>query len=135
LIIAVLVVVIVASAGFLILRNGAGQKAQDQNPPSATTTQTLSGSNEESNTITYTEGSFSPSSLTAKVGESITILNKSNETIQFASDPHPLHSDNAELNVGAIAPGETRTFMVSKQGMWKYHNHLASTERGNIVVQ
>jgi len=86
-------------------------------------------------TITYDGSSFSPSSLTVKVGDAIEITNQSSASLAFNSDQHPTHTDEPELNVGTIDAGQTKTFNVTKAGSWGYHNHLNPSQKGMIVAQ
>jgi plastocyanin len=86
-------------------------------------------------TITYSSRGFSPSSITVKAGSTIKIVNSSNEQVEFNSDSHPTHTDNSELNVGAIEPGGSATITVNDIGTWGYHNHLDESEAGTIIVQ
>ncbi len=129
------VVAVIVLAGFFFLRNGSTGEADQKTGQEKTDSTNQTTKQQMAGTITYVNGQFSPSSLTIKAGETVTILNKSNDTLDFSSDPHPAHTDNSELNAGIIGPGETRTFTIAKAGSWKFHNHLESTERGEIVVQ
>lgn len=128
---------VVALSGFFILKamdrskvNTDSSSNQEANSSNATSSASLGG-----NSIVFENGEFSPSTLTVKAGDTITLKNNSNEPIQFDSDPHPLHTDNTELNVGTVNPSETRSFTVDKKGSWGYHNHLAPDEKGKIVVE
>lgn len=85
--------------------------------------------------IRYTNSGFTPVKVSVKAGTQITILNDSSSELDFNSDPHPSHTDNAEFNVGKIAQGEDKTFAVTKLGTWGYHNHLNPDDKGSIVVQ
>lgn len=85
--------------------------------------------------ITFDGTSFSPSELRAKAGESIAVKNMSTGIMQFSSDPHPTHTLFPELNLGAIGPGSSRTFTISKSGTYSYHNHLNPSQKGTIVVE
>jgi plastocyanin len=86
-------------------------------------------------TITYGNSGFSPSSVTVKAGESIKVTNSSSSDLDFASDPHPVHTDEPELNAGSIAPGSSKTFKVSNKGTWGFHNHENENHEGTIIVQ
>lgn len=88
-----------------------------------------------SSTITYSDSGFSPSPLTVKSGSTVTITNSSGNALQFDSDPHPDHTDNTQLNVGLVSPGQSKTFKVTTTGTWGYHNHLSSTNKGTLIVQ
>lgn len=85
--------------------------------------------------ITYSDSGFSPSTITVQSGDSITIKNQSSQGLQFDSDPHPIHTDDTDLNVGTVAPGGDQTFTVSKKGTFGYHNHLAPSDRGTIIIK
>lgn len=89
----------------------------------------------ESVTITYTNGGFSPKSVTVKTGGTVTVKNDSSRNVQFDSDPHPAHTDNEELNAEIIKAGASETFTVKQTGTFGYHNHLNASETGTIVVQ
>jgi Cupredoxin-like domain len=104
----------------------------EQNPTTQPADDTDKGSVQ---TITYINGGFSPEKLTSKSGENVVIENKSSETIQFNSDEHPQHSNNPELNVGTVAPGEKKTFVLTSLGTFGFHNHLKPDATGEIVVQ
>lgn len=86
-------------------------------------------------TIIYSNSGFSPSKITVKSGDSVAIKNTSPGDMQFDSDPHPVHTDDEELNAGAVAPGQTVTFTVTTKGTFGYHNHLNPSDTGTIVVQ
>lgn len=136
LLIGIVVVVVVAVLGYFLLK-GSYKNSSNNTTTNSSSQQSNNSSTVQSqgNTITYTSGSFSPATLTVKSGDTVTLINKSNDTIQFDSNPHPVHTDNTELNVGAVGPGETKTFTLTKKGTWGYHNHLESSERGTIVVE
>lgn len=145
-----LIIVIIA---VLVLGGGAyalTQKPAKNNTPAATTTPATSTNNDTTAsptpaanpndqvaavTITYKDGAFSPTTVTIKSGESVNVINGSNGSLDFKSDPHPTHTDNTELNAGEIAAGSSMKITVTKAGTWGYHNHLNPTETGSIVVQ
>jgi plastocyanin len=86
-------------------------------------------------TITYSDSGFSPSKTTVKSGDTVAIKNTSSSDMQFDSDPHPVHTDDEELNAGTVAPGQTVTFTVTTKGTFGFHNHLNPGDTGTIVVQ
>ena len=85
-------------------------------------------------TITYTNG-FSPASVTVGAGHKLTVKNMSNEEIQVDSDPHPVHTDDTDLNIGAIAPGATGSATLTKTGTFGIHNHLDPTEKATVTIK
>lgn len=103
--------------------------------PQTTTESTKSDSSTSKPEIIYNGDGFSPSSLTVQLNEQVTIINNSARTLQFDSDPHPQHTDNPELNVEFVEPNETKSFSVSKTGVFGIHNHLNSSERMTLTVK
>lgn len=108
------------------------------NKPTAqtNTTQTNESDTASTLTITYTaENGFSPASNTIKAGEKVTFTNNSQTAIQPASDPHPAHTTNSELNIGNLEPGASKTITLSAKGTWSIHNHLDHTKSATITVE
>lgn len=89
---------------------------------------------EASIVITYTDDGFRLSGNTIQAGETVLVVNESNENLDFASDPHPQHTDNHELNADIIRPGEQKTIVVTDTGAWGFHNHLNDEHTGTITV-
>lgn len=143
-IIAIVAVIIIGGGGYLIFHKNSDKDskksdsqtsqspatASDNSPQASTNT-----NNQAAATITYSDSGFSPASLTVKTGDTVAIKNTSSRSVQFDSDPHPDHTDDEELNVGIVSPGQTATFKVEKTGSHGYHNHLNPGDTGTIVVQ
>lgn len=134
-IIAAVVVVIIAGGAWILAstknNNSAPNTEQD-------TTQTESNDQkaaETAATITYGEAGFSPSTLTIKSGQAVKIVNETNQVIKFASDPHPSHTNNPELNSGDILPNGSTTITLTKKGEWGFHNHFDPAMQGTIKVE
>ena len=87
------------------------------------------------NVVTYSDSGFSPNSITLKVGEKVEFKNNSSANVQVNSAVHPTHQLYPELNIGVIAPNETKTVTFTKAGTYKYHNHLNASQTGEIVVE
>lgn len=104
-------------------------------PPTATDTGAAGEEVPSAATITYSNSGFSPSSMTVKTGSKVTVKNDSSRSLDFASDPHPQHTKNPELNAGTISPGESATFTVNKTGSYGVHNHLNPSHTGNLIVE
>jgi len=85
-------------------------------------------------TITFSDSGFSPSVTTVKAGDMVRVTNKSSQELDFDSDPHPEHTDEPELNVGPVSPGESRTFTVTRTGHWGFHDHLNPGFTGTLNV-
>jgi plastocyanin len=149
-IIGIVVVVLVVAGGVFALTKKSDDKTDTSTTPTTANNSTESQSTtpsdnatsnasdsdqNSSTTITYSDSGFSPATLTVKAGTTVTVKNDSSSSLQFSSDPHPVHTDNPELNMGVLAPGKSDTFTVTKTGTWGYHNHLNPSDTGTIVVQ
>jgi hypothetical protein len=86
-------------------------------------------------TITYAGDGFSVDNATIPAGSTVRVVNQSETQLDFASNPHPTHTDNSELNAGFIAPGDSRTFTITQAGTWGFHNHLREAHTGSITVE
>lgn len=137
-IIVVAVLVIGAGVYFMMQQNNPTPKESTNTSTSSSSTAPTSpavDTQEVAATITYSGSGFLPEKVTVKSGQSIAIRNDSSTEVQFDSDPHPIHTTNKELNVEIVAPGEVKTFTVTKTGTFGYHNHLNPSQEGTIVVE
>ena len=121
-----LVVVIGAATVYMV--------AQRAGAPSNPTTSNTNTKNAAA-TITYSSSGFSPSTTTVKSGDVVAIKNTSSDELQLDSDPHPVHTDDTELNVGTVNAGQTVTFTVTTKGTHGFHNHLNPGNTGTLIVQ
>jgi plastocyanin len=98
--------------------------------------------------VLITSSGFSPSTLTIKVGDTVTFINKDSRPHWPASDVHPTHrlypgSGIEKCGSGeeifdackGLAPGETFSFTFKYRGTWTYHDHLYPYLTGTIIVQ
>jgi plastocyanin len=128
------VVVIVLIGAAVILFKPAKSSAPSSNGSTTSDNSSAAGKTVAA-TITYDGKTFSSSVSSVNSGDSIKVVNSSSDDLDFDSDPHPVHTDDPELNAGAIAPGQSKTFTVTKKGTWGYHNHLNSSQHGEITVK
>lgn len=137
-IIAIVAIAVVVGAYYVfdIKPDKASQKTTTSTKPSSsdTTTTTPSQQNETA-IITYSNEGFSPSTITVNTGDKITIINSSSRDLEFESGPHPTHTQNSELNVGELKPGEQKTITVTQKGTFDVHNHLNPNDSIEIVIQ
>lgn len=141
----VVIVVLVFGGGVYAALHKSGSTAVNPNAntspaPSSTTTNAINpdasaSSTKAAATITFTDNGFSPSTTTVKAGDTVQVTNNSSQPMQFDSDPHPQHTDEPELNVGEVDPGESKTFVVTKKGHWGFHDHLDAGFTGTLNVQ
>jgi len=84
--------------------------------------------------INYSDGAFSPASLTVKEGTSVKFKNTSSQSSMWVgSDPHPTHTIHSEFD--QLKTGDEFSFTFTKKGTWGYHNHLRANARGTITVE
>lgn len=140
-IIAVIAVVVLLGVGgyYVLQRSNNATMA-----PTATTnttnnpTQPAANSDESkpvAATITYTDDGFEPALTTVKSGDTLKIVNNSSEQLQMDSNPHPVHTDDPELNIGAVEPGTSKTFVLTTRGTWGFHNHLDPGNTAKVDVE
>jgi plastocyanin len=130
-IVVVIAVIVIGAGAYWLLR-------KDNTPSTSNSPTSSSSSNSSASaaaTITYADSGFSPKSVTVKSGDTVEIKNTSARDMQFDSDPHPVHTGDPELNVGAVSPGQSMTFKVTTKGTHGYHNHLNPSDTGTIVVE
>lgn len=138
-VIAAIAVVIIAAGIFGLAKKSDNKKTTDLSTNTTSQTQSTtppaSSDQNAAATITYADSGFSPSKITVKSGSTVTIKNTSSGEMQLDSDPHPIHTDDTDLNVGAVAAGQSQTFTVTKKGTFGYHNHLNPSDKGTIIVE
>lgn len=118
---------------------------QNNQPPAQT-----GGVIPETKTVVYSDSGFSPSSLTIKVGDTVTFVNQSLKSVWPASAMHPTHkvypgsgiekcgtSEESKIfdACRGIAPGASWSFKFGSAGSWGYHDHLDASKFGKIIVQ
>lgn len=140
-IIGIVVLAVVVAGGFVLF----SKKTVAPAASSATNTPSSSSSSSPSQaptavksvsaTITYTNDGFSPAKLTVKSGDIIAVKNNSSNSLQFSSDPHPIHTGDPEINQNTLPAGGSSSFMVKVKGTHGFHNHLDPSKTGTIVVE
>lgn len=133
------VVVIAVGAVALMSKHPSAQTASKSSPSStaspAAGNASTDNAKQASAVITYTSSGFSPAQTTIKSGDSVTFENKTSEEIQVDSDPHPVHTDDTDLNVGPIAASQSKTVTLTKTGTFGLHNHLDPSDTAKITIQ
>lgn len=120
-----LIAVVFIGGGYLIFHELSTQTASS----------TSSQSQQAANKLSFNGSQFSPADLTVQTGTTVTIINTSSEELQMDSNPHPIHTDDTDLNVGLVSPGHSKTFVVHKKGTFGYHDHLDPNIQGTITIQ
>lgn len=95
---------------------------------SITTIATTTTSVPQTSAVTIQNFAFNPSSLTIKVGTTVTWTNQDSSTHTITSD-----SGN-ELNSGNIPSGQTYSHTFNSVGIFNYHCSIHTYMRGTITV-
>jgi plastocyanin len=140
----IVAIAVIALAAIYFASHQSSSTVTPSPSPSATPSQSTatsaspeaSSQSAASATLTYTSSGFSPSSVTISHGGKLTIKNTSSSTIEAFSNPHPQHTSNTELNIGAIVVGGQKTTdALTKTGTFTIHNHLDPSMQATVVVQ
>ncbi len=106
-------------------------KTNTQTPSTTTTTPTS-----KEITISMTDNSFSPSSISINKGDTIVFVNNGSNAHWPASNTHPTHEIYPEFDPRRpISPGSLWEFKFDKSGSWKMHDHLSPGITGTITVK
>jgi len=96
--------------------------------------------------VEYTDGGFSPKTLTITKGQTIQFVNKSRYGMWVASSIHPTHevyngttlrehcSSSSDNAFDQCSTGNDYSFTFNKKGRWGYHNHTLASDTGVITV-
>jgi plastocyanin len=134
-IVAAAVVVLLGVGGYYVLRQNTSAPATRTNTTNEPTQTSSNSDAKVAATITYTDSGFEPAVTTVKSGDTVKIVNNSSEELQMDSNPHPTHTDDVELNVGIVAQGQSKTFVLKTKGTWGFHNHLDPGNTAKVDVQ
>lgn len=86
-------------------------------------------------TVSYSAEGFMPKSITVKQGSAVTWTNKGTAGMWVASALHPTHQLLPGFDqLKSVSGGGTYTYTFTKVGTWKYHNHVAASDTGTVVV-
>lgn len=79
---------------------------------------------------------FSPKNITIKRGDTVTFVNEDSQSHWPASNIHPTHSIYPEFDPKrSLKQGESWSFVFEKEGIWRYHDHVAPSLAGTVVVE
>ena len=93
-------------------------------PASSTTSPVASGGN----SVSIANFAFSPTSITIKVGATITWTN--NDSVA-----HTVTSDSGVFDSGNLAAGKSYTYTFSKAGTFPYHCAVHPSMKASVIVQ
>lgn len=124
-----LVIGLMGIAGLLLIGYAARSLRQDAGPDEPVT-------NEQSAVVQITAEGFVPATLQIDPGTTVTWVNADTEPHRVASNPHPDHSDLEGLDSAENIDAEASySFTFEEAGTFDYHDHLAPTTNGTVVVE
>lgn len=96
--------------------------------------------------VTYTEGGYSPASVTLIKGQTVRFMNGAGAETWPASAIHPTHGVYPEKSAAncrgssfdacrGLKKGESWDFTFNQVGTWRFHDHLHAQHTGTIVVE
>lgn len=132
-VVGVIIVAVIAWAAVAGNHSGSGSSDSSQSP--SPSLQASAQPAADSATITYGANGFEPAQTVVKSGARVTFVNQSSHEIQVDSDPHPVHTDDTDLNVGTIEPGQSKTATLTKKGTFGLHNHLDPSQTAQITIE
>ena len=87
-------------------------------------------------TVFYKNGTFSPTNLRIRRGDTVRFENQGLFGIHIISDPHPEHNDLSGFDsVGSIPQGGIFTYTFAVPGIFGYHNERDTNEGGKIILK
>lgn len=121
-----LLFVILGLFAFFIFNTSNNKQASESCPKINTTSQTVIMNND----------SFEPETLTIQKCTKVIFENRDKVTRWPASNLHPTHGIYPEFDpLQPIEAGKDWSFVFDKVGNWRYHDHLAPSLRGTIIVE
>ena len=92
--------------------------------------------NAVSQTVIMNKDSFEPETLTIQKCTKVVFENQDKVSRWPASNLHPTHGIYPEFDpLQPIEPGSVWSFVFDKVGSWRYHDHLAPSTRGTVIVE
>lgn len=93
------------------------------------------GSSSTTYEIKLDDNGFHPSEMSIKKGDKVNFVNQRSEPFWPASNPHPIHDIYSEFDAGQPIPARGEwSFIFDKDGVFRYHDHLAVSFSGTITV-
>jgi len=85
--------------------------------------------------IIFDDGIFFPRTVAVRAGSVVTWINDANESFWPASNIHPTHEILPEFDPKQPLPPESEwSFTFTKQGVWRFHDHLNPKATGVVLV-
>jgi plastocyanin len=107
---------------------GNGKYGNGSTPTAAAATSTPASSGSGGDAVSIASFSFSPNTLSVKVGTKVTWTN--NDSV-----PHTVTANDGSFNSNTLPPGQSFSFTFTKAGAFAYHCNIHTTMKATITVQ
>lgn len=129
----IVIVILIVGGAYFLDKNNVVQMDMDNMPmPTQQQSQTSSTGSVQAtnakNAVTIQNFSFSPATLTVKVGDSVTWTNQD-------SVGHSATADDNSFDTGVLPQGQSKSITFSKPGTYTYHCSVHPNMKATIVVQ
>lgn len=146
------VVVIVVLGGLYALSNKTETSPKQELLVEQVEEATTTSPSVQTFSVIYSDTGFASSTVTINEGQSVTWINQSSKPMWVSSAAHPSHivydgtsisehcvnnapTSDAVFDECTGAPnGTSWTFVFTKPGTWKYHNHSSARDFGTVIV-
>ena len=92
--------------------------------------------NPVSQTVLMKKDSFEPETLTIQKCTQVVFRNEDKNPHWPASNLHPTHGIYPEFDPQQPIESDNEwSFVFDKVGSWRYHDHIAPSTRGNVIVE
>ena len=137
--VALVVIVLLGTFAFLSLnksqqKTNAKPQTETQVLPSITGSESSEVMAEEV-MVTLTTDGYSPAAVSVEKGTKVIWTNNSGADATVSSDPHPVHTNYAPLNLNKFGDGEALELVFNETGEFGYHNHFNAAQRGSVTVK
>lgn len=89
----------------------------------------------ETMTINYDDYGFSPNIVIVPVGTKVMVANIATDGPMVFTEVPNQPSSNPALELGTIAMGQQKSFVLTEKGTWQFQNGNESADRGVITAQ
>lgn len=125
----IVVLIIAVIGGYLLLKGRSNYSPPASTPTTQTTTPTKQSTSTETNKIVTKDFTFSPASITIKVGTTVTWTNEDSVPHQIADKP------NGDMfKSGQLSQGQSYSFTFDKAGEYDYLCLIHPNMTGKVIV-
>jgi hypothetical protein len=128
-----------AAAIFAVTLASCGGGSGSPTSPSPNTGGGSGGTPVVTNTVTITSAGLDNRSISIAAGSRVMFVNNDSRAHEPSSNPHPTHTDCPELNIGSLAPGQSRESQALNTartcGFHDHQNPGDSSLQGSVTIR